>query len=290
MESEFITTKLTAFEALKLNKSPYLIIMAGDDIAHRYALDQPQFIIGRIPGSDIILNDRKVSRRHARLLVTNTVDIEDLQSTNGTYVNNEQISKARLLDGDLITIGKTVLKFSYHSQVDDAFHDEMSESARNDALTGLVNRRYFTKHLESECARIHRYGGTVSLLIGDLDGFKSINDRFGHQVGDLALRVVGEAIQSCIRQNIDVAGRYGGEEFAILLPDTDPQAALVVAEKIRTAIASLDVSYEDGALPVTMSIGVASTGPQINSPNELLRHADHNLYQAKRAGKNQVVG
>lgn len=284
-------TRLTDYHALGSKSQPCLIVVSGYGIAQRYWLDRPENIIGRLFDCHIMLNEANVSRQHARVLALgDSFLLEDLGSTNGTYVNSSKLTRPhRLADGDLIGIGETVFKFAIQSAIDDAFYNEMLEAARLDSLTGLLNRRYFDKHLAAEFARIDRYGGCVSLLLCDLDDFKAINDRHGHPAGDLVLSQVGERLRGCLRQQLDLPSRYGGEELAVLLPEIGPDQALTVAEKIRAAVAERPTVYQGRPLQVTLSIGVASSGDGVDSPKKLITAADERLYRAKRDGKNRVV-
>ncbi|MBU4555402.1 MAG: diguanylate cyclase [Actinobacteria bacterium] len=166
--------------------------------------------------------------------------------------------------------------------------EQMERNATTDALTGLSNRRAFDARLAEECARVERYGGQVSLLMIDIDGFKSVNDTAGHQAGDEVLRLVGALFKTGVRET-DLASRYGGDEFAIILTGTGKTAAYAVAEKMRLAVA--DVRLDEGgldALRVTASFGLASLGPSAKCSIELIEAADKALYQAKREGRNQV--
>ncbi|MDQ3756721.1 MAG: GGDEF domain-containing protein [Actinomycetota bacterium] len=158
-----------------------------------------------------------------------------------------------------------------------------SSAARTDALTGLANRRAMEEHLARLAAQAMRHGHELVALAIDLDHFKSINDRFGHEGGDLALSHVAGRLQAALRAP-DIAGRWGGEEFLVLLPDTDQTGGLIVAERIREAIA-----MDCGASPrisVTASIGLAVLD---GDPARLLRNADSALYEAKISGRNRVV-
>lgn len=282
---------LREIRSLGLNKKPYLVVMSGKDLAKRYPLGDTESLAGRAEDVQILLDDAKASRHHARLFVNGEqVVIEDLQSTNGTYVNNTKVGYCPLQDGDLIGIGTTILKLSFQSEVDSAFHRELMDSARNDPLTGCLNRRFFEKHMEAEFSRIDRYGGSVSLLVCDLDDFKFVNDRYGHPAGDVVLSLVGATLRQCIRGKIDVVGRYGGEELVVMLPETDLAGALKVGEKIRNAVENLQIVYKDKQLSVTISIGASASGEQINNPEALLRVADEKMYKAKAQGKNRVEG
>lgn len=165
---------------------------------------------------------------------------------------------------------------------------ELEKWAQIDALTGLANRRYFLAQAEQELLRNRRYGGKLSVLMMDLDNFKAINDVHGHKVGDLVLIRVGEVCREVLR-HVDIAGRIGGEEFAIILPETDGQVALDVAERLREAIASAHIPLENGAtLLVTASIGIAELAAGDALFDSILHRADKALYEAKHSGRNKV--
>ncbi|HET8667908.1 MAG TPA: PAS domain S-box protein [Terriglobales bacterium] len=168
------------------------------------------------------------------------------------------------------------------------YEQALVEQANVDSLTGLATRRYFMELVEKELARAERKGGPTSVIMLDLDEFKSINDRNGHHVGDQVLRVIGQVCRQSLRE-MDIVGRIGGEEFAVLLPETDGKAALVVAERLRQAIASAPVHVEHGrVLHFTASIGVDTLHGEEVDVEVVLRSADHALYSAKRAGRNRV--
>lgn len=169
-----------------------------------------------------------------------------------------------------------------------ALEQELSRQARTDSLTGLSNRRHFIELAEQELARTRRYNNLLSVLMVDLDDFKSINDTYGHQAGDVVLRKVGEICLLTLR-GIDVIGRIGGEEFAVLLPETDSEQAIEVAERLRHEIAEAEIPMEpNGMLHVTASIGVTTLVSTETNVNTLLRLADKALYEAKRTGRNKV--
>ena len=157
------------------------------------------------------------------------------------------------------------------------------EKARIDELTGLLNRRSLDEMIDSEISRHSRYGGVFSLAILDLDSFKAFNDNYGHLAGDKLLRQVGHIIKSAIRSS-DQAFRYGGDEFAILLPQTTIDAARQVAERVREKIAT---KVETGNVQITASIGLASWPADGIGQKEIIAAADVALYRAKRSGGNQ---
>jgi diguanylate cyclase (GGDEF)-like protein len=167
-------------------------------------------------------------------------------------------------------------------------HGIVQRQAITDELTQLSNRRYFMETLETELRRAERFDEPLALVFADLDDFKRVNDRFGHQVGDDVLRAFADVVRRRVRE-IDLGARLGGEEFAVLLPETDLGGAEALAESLRNAVASLVVKVDsDRSVSVTASFGVAAY-PQTHSADELMTAADLALYRAKREGKNRVV-
>jgi diguanylate cyclase (GGDEF)-like protein len=158
-----------------------------------------------------------------------------------------------------------------------------------DPLTGLFNRTFFFAAVEREIARSARSGRGFCLLMMDLDELKQINDRHGHFFGDRVLRGVGEVIREGGRR-IDTSARYGGDEFVVLLPETDPTGAYVLAEKIRLGVADLRVDVAGTLIQPSVSIGVVSYPDDGRTSDELMITADSSMYHSKRAGKNRVTG
>lgn len=173
--------------------------------------------------------------------------------------------------------------------------NEMRALARHDHLTGLLTRREMDRVLDEELVRSHRYGHPVALMLIDLDHFKQVNDTYGHVSGDAALRAVAAVVSHCARDT-DRAARYGGDELAVLLPETDNVGACVLAERVRARVSAagvpppVDALISTGPIPLTLSIGVAALpGSTASTPSEFIARADAALYQAKRNGRNQVV-
>ena len=167
-----------------------------------------------------------------------------------------------------------------------ALQRRLQELASVDALTGLLNRRALERRIAEEVSRSRRHGQPLSLVIGDLDHFKRVNDEFGHGVGDDVLRVVGERMRQNLRSE-DLAVRWGGEEFLLLLPSTDLEQAVQVADKIRQAVADHPVACNGGVVPVTISFGAAELADE-EAVAGLIRRADDAMYRAKTSGRNRV--
>jgi diguanylate cyclase (GGDEF)-like protein len=164
---------------------------------------------------------------------------------------------------------------------------EMEKLAITDSLTGLFNRRYFFAFAENEIERSNRYHKHLSIIMMDIDHFKKINDNFGHQTGDRVLKEIANICLAILRK-VDVMCRYGGEEFTVLLPETEVADAAHAAERMCTAISSLRLKTEKGEVSVSVSIGVAEMDKSRSSFEKLLAAADTALYSAKEAGRNRV--
>ncbi|MBN3764156.1 diguanylate cyclase [Burkholderia sp. Ac-20365] len=165
---------------------------------------------------------------------------------------------------------------------------KLQEYADRDGLTGIANRRYFEARLREEYTRWQRYGGELSILLFDLDHFKKINDQFGHVVGDTVLREMAQRVSHVVRAQ-DTFGRFGGEEFALLLPCTPLEDAMLVAEKIRNTIGDRAVDVQGVDVPVTASVGGAAARAGVPAYEALINEADAALYSAKRQGRNRSV-
>jgi diguanylate cyclase (GGDEF)-like protein len=166
--------------------------------------------------------------------------------------------------------------------------EQLERLATTDPLTGLHNRRHFLALADAEWSRFQRYQRPLSILMIDIDYFKSVNDRFGHDAGDEALTLVAEACRDRQRGS-DIVGRIGGEEFALLLPETDMLQACVVAERVRIALIARPFIAEDAPVTLTVSIGVAAATLGMSGPGALMKAGDQALYAAKAQGRNRVV-
>ena len=167
-------------------------------------------------------------------------------------------------------------------------NEQLQKMSRTDGLTGLFNRRYWEEQCEMEFKRTQRSGGRSSLIILDIDHFKKINDTYGHPAGDQVIKTMSRIITQAIRET-DVAGRYGGEEFTIILPDTDSKQATIVSERIRTLAENMSVEYEEHIIRFTVSLGVAQMNIAYATHSVWIDRADKGLYEAKEGGRNRSV-
>jgi diguanylate cyclase (GGDEF)-like protein len=164
--------------------------------------------------------------------------------------------------------------------------EKMQRQAQTDGLTGLTNHRTFYETLEKELRRSQRYGGLISMIMVDVDGLKKINDNLGHRAGDIAIKTISRKITECIR-NVDTAARYGGDEFAVILPNTSLADAVVVAERMVQTVSQTHVTWEDKPITLSISAGVGQYDGSFG-PEDVTSHSDEALYAAKQSGKNRV--
>jgi two-component system, cell cycle response regulator len=231
-----------------------------------------------------------ISRRHARLtLVDGEVRLEDLGSRNGTFLNDEPMATSRLLaSGDRFQVGTVVFKFLHEEDAENAYHEAIYNLVIRDGLTNVFNRRRFHEEIDREFQRARRYGRPLAVVLLDVDHFKRINDTYGHVSGDTVLRLLAHAVESLLRPEQLVA-RVGGEEFVVLCPETTLEGASTLAERLRVAIETLELTSRGCKIPVTCSFGVAELQPGMRSADELYAAADHAMYLAKSAGRNRVM-
>ncbi|MGY6587288.1 MAG: diguanylate cyclase [Wenzhouxiangella sp.] len=278
---------------LRARQEACLVVTSGERLGARVELGGDPVVIGRGSDADFQIASRSVSRSHCRVFTTSDgqIWIEDLRSTNATYVNDQRIERRCLSDGDQIRIGKSRLKFLAAGNLEAAYLHELREHALRDELTQLYNRRHFMEALAdalSECMR--RRDAQMVLAIIDIDYFKSINDRIGHLAGDAVLRQLSRVLSERVRSN-DTLARIGGEEFAVLMPHTSVAAAREVCERLRDAVRSSPFELDDGQREtVTISIGFSDFSADMDSMSDLLKRADTYLYQAKSAGRDRIIG
>ena len=267
-----------------------LITIHGENLGKKYDLELHEMVIGRSETANIRVDEENVSRNHAKITkVENEYQLEDLNSTNGTFVNTKKILKTILKEGDLVLIGNTILKYISGSNIENLYHDEIYKLATLDGLTQVYNKKFLLEKLQTEFSRSKRYTRDMAFIIFDFDHFKKLNDQYGHPAGDFVLKKTASLIMKNMRKE-DIFGRYGGEEFAIILPETPLQSAVRLCEKLRLLVAGVNFEFNNLVIKVTISMGAAALSPNVKTYQDLLEKADRALYKAKREGRNKVVG
>jgi diguanylate cyclase (GGDEF)-like protein len=282
-------------------RRPVLVSLRGELLATPIPLERDRVVLGRAVEADIRLNDFKTSRLHAEITVQSENDserpvfsIRDLGSTNGTIVNGQRITETTLSYGDKIIIGDYLFRFELLDEIDREFQNQIHRLLAHDELTGLLTSKSFFSELRREAARAESEGLPFCVLMMDIDHFKTVNDCYGHLVGNRILEDLGGVIESALRAG-DVAARFGGEEFAAFLLEADHAQAMVAAERVRRAVEQHRFSVirqgdsrPTGPLSITISIGLALFPDDAKDPIELVELADSALYRAKRKGRNRI--
>jgi len=267
-----------------------LIQYSGDALGHRFLLDVPEIIIGRVPDAGIFIPDDSVSREHAKIISSgDAVAVEDLGSSNGTFIAEQRVyARTVLSDGDILRLGSILLKFFARDNIESTFHDKIYRMATVDAGTQLFNKKYLLETLESEFRLSRVYGRPLSVIYYDLDFFKKVNDTHGHSCGDYILRESAQIAKSCMRAE-DILARFGGEEFVALLPGADGRTAAESAERIRKSVEDYPFVCDGKSVKQTISVGVSENRSEFKTYTDLLDDADRKLYQSKHSGRNRVT-
>jgi two-component system cell cycle response regulator len=261
----------------------------GPDLGRRMALSKETYQVGR-ENADLVIPRSSVSRAHSRLSRDGDGHwwVQDLGSTNGTFVNEERVVSRRVEDGDQIRFGDVIYKFLFGSNIESAYHEQIHLMAIQDSLTGVANKRHFAEFLEREVAGALRHQHPLALVMFDVDHFKKVNDTHGHLAGDAVLKDLAARIRPRIRRE-DLFARYGGEEFACVLPSTPLAGATVFAEALRVLICDRPCVFDNTPISYTISLGVSCMQGEKVDGTWLVKKADENLYAAKRSGRNRVV-
>ena len=246
------------------------------------------FAMGRDDEADVCLIDDSVSRYHCEIAHHDSGwYVRDLGSTNGTYVGGHSVDRVKLKDGDLIKVGATIFKFLMSDDLDAAYREEIYRLAVIDGLTQIYNRRYLEEFLEREISRCRRHGRPMSLIMFDIDGFKEINEQFGHLSGDFVLRHVADKLNRRIRRE-ELFVRFTGDKFIVALPETDLEDALKFADIIRESVEIMPIAFDSWKIPITISVGVGRFDHKMTAPAELIANADSALCRAKNKGRNAI--
>jgi len=264
---------------------------AGMALGQRYAVAADPVIIGREDTCTVVVPDGSVSRKHARVRggPDGRVQVEDLGSTNGTFVNDRRVKSRPLDDGDYLRVGPCIYRFLAGVEVEAAYQQELHRLAVFDPLTGVHNRRVFDEFLALEIERAQRRARPLALVLFDIDQFSAVNDRLGLFGGDAVLGAVAGRLKAPARKD-ELVARFGEDTFAAVLPETELDAAVGYAIRAVRAVADSPVEFEGRTCPVTVSAGVALLPTRAEEPvAELLRLAEAQLAAAKKAGRNRVA-
>ena len=266
---------------------PRLIVVSGVMLGFQLELGSALVVVGRASECGLSLPHPSVSRHHCRIWrESDHYVIEDLGSTNRTYLNGKPITRAELRDGDQIGVGSNAMKYFTGASMEATYHNELIDLAIYDGLTGFYNRRHFRGLLDEYIEKV-KPTAPISVLLMDLDHFKRVNDTHGHLCGDQVLTRAAQLIRENAPAGTPI-GRLGGEEFAMVLRDTGLQAAVAAAELLRIAIGADPLILRDKQLRVTISAGVAECAGRGGASSDLLRAADQQLYRAKQSGRDRV--
>ncbi len=286
-------TSMLAYPTVVARDRALLTVLTGINAGQVFTIDTDETTIGRGREVTVRVEDVGISRAHSRIV--RTMDgkfyVEDLGSTNGTFVGGRRVERAELRVGDRVQIGpNVVVRFAILDEAEEQLAHQLYEASTKDALTKVYNRKYFVERLAAEVAYAQRHKTPLSLVLFDLDHFKKVNDTHGHLAGDVVLRVVAAQVQRTIRTE-DVLARYGGEEFVVLVRGIPHANVAHFGERVRKAVERLTVPWEQLQMKATISVGVASLSECDDQATgeTILHRADERLYRAKSAGRNRVI-
>lgn len=294
-EDQTLVAPIEKIDPVEMEQTPSLLMISGPQIGRNFSMIEEEFMIGRAHHCDLPIEDELVSRHHCKIVFTpQGAILKDLGSTNGTLLNGRRIREEVVLnEGDQIQVGGLViLRYHLQEEVEAKFIGSLFESATKDFLTSAYNKKFFTERLREEFSHALRHQKSLSVLVIDIDHFKKVNDTYGHLAGDIAIQKVAHHLMSNTRRD-DIVARFGGEEFVVLMRDIEKNQALRLGEQIRSQVESLEIEAKNHKFKVTVSVGLASMGPQNEAHfrhfNEFLELADKKLYQAKEEGRNRVM-
>ncbi len=275
------------------NNYHILTVIEGRDFGAVFQLNKERMVIGRSSEADIQIDDMRSSRRHALLTHLDVftkelkIAVTDLESKHGVYVNGMRVCEAELHHGDKLQIGDTVLKFEIKDQLDTIYGEKFYQQATRDPLTGLWNFIHARQELDKHCSLALRYERNFSLLLVEVNRLRAIKDNYGNSISNIILRTIAKIMESQLRA-YDIAARYSHEGFIALLPETNAEGALIVAQRLRSIVMEMNFTRIGYPNPITISMGMAYFPICGNSGEALLREAEKALLRAHRKGGNKV--
>jgi two-component system, cell cycle response regulator len=274
---------------------PCLVMLEGPAgyVGKQWQIDKVDMIIGRSMTSSIFVDDRSVSRSHAKVSASGgDVFILDLESSNRTVVNNEALPPlvpVKLNNNDQVKTGNVLFKFLERGSIEAHAIEQLQSKSEKDPLTGIFNKGALQMKGTESFKRAKLLKVPLSLAVFDIDHFKSINDTHGHSAGDFVLKDLASVIGTKLIRLDDYFARYGGEEFVVLLFGSNLAQAVEIGERLRATIETHAFVYQGIRLPITISVGVATKENEMSTWEEMFQKADEALYASKRTGRNKVT-
>lgn len=286
------TFKLRLAEAGKAPPSLVLLVGPASSVGRQWPLEDTDRIIGRSPNAHIYVDDKSVSKSHAKVMLQGgDVTLMDLESTNKTVINGRLVtplSPVKLSNNDQIKCGNVIFKFLEQGNLETVASAQTYGRSQTDALTGIANRGALNIKGPEAYKRSGLLGIPLSLIAFDIDHFKKVNDTYGHPAGDFVLKEIARVIGTRLIRGNDFFSRTGGEEFTLLLLGSNLKTAEEVAERIRQTIESHQFQFEKTDIPITISAGVAIKNEMDPNWEAIYERADKALYHSKNTGRNRV--
>ncbi len=287
------TFRLRLAQAGQAPPSLILLVGPGSAVGRQWPIEDTDRIVGRSPSAHIFVDDRSVSKGHAKIVISGgDVSIIDLESTNKTIVSGkilDPLKPHRLKNNDQIKVGNVVFKFLERGNLETVASAQTFDRGLTDALTDIANRGGFNAKGPESYRRSEILGIPLSIVVFDIDHFKKVNDTFGHMAGDTVLKSVAQVVTSKLIRENDFFARIGGEEFCLLLLGSNVKTAEEVGERIRSTIQAHDFFFEAQKIPITISVGVATRILSDTAWTQVFERADKALYMSKNSGRNKVT-
>jgi len=274
---------------------PCLVLLVGpaNQVGRQWPIESTDFIIGRATGAHIQVDDRSVSKAHAKLVLSaGEVALIDLESTNRTIINNQLVAPlnpVKLKNNDQIKTGNIIFKFLERGNIETVSVAQTFDRGQTDPLTGIFNRGALNSQAVEYFNKSRVLGVPLSIMVFDIDYFKKTNDAYGHPAGDYVLKELSRLIRDTMIRGGDFFARYGGEEFCLLFLGTEVGRLKEIADRIRKTVEDHKFTFESKVIPVTISAGLATIQESDQSWNTVFTRADKALYQSKHDGRNRVT-
>ena len=276
-----------------LHRLPVLVVLRGAQVGRRYLLNESGLVLGRRADRAqlVVPGDAQISSMHCRFERGPDAaawQVVDLGSTNGTVIGTQRVATQALHDGDRLLVGETVLKFTFHDELEEEFHQAVDHLMNIDDLTGLPVQRVFQTRFQEALMLSTRQQRPLAVFMMDMDGLKKINDTHGHLVGAHTIATVGKRLGNIVHAANGVVSRFGGDEFSAFVPNNNRAQTLELGEKLRACVGGEPIRKDAIVVTPTISIGFAVYPDNGSLMEQLTRHADEALYRAKAAGRNRV--